>query len=114
MEKKVKMNKCLFKFLKSHGKTFDDIEFIVSEKNYRYEITKEDFLEHANDVDEIDICVGLEFVGKDFYVHTNGDFGYFEFVGLPEKPKHVINLAKELLIGEISPAVALGIKYLEN
>jgi len=110
------MDKSLFKLLKSHGKTFDDIDFISSTiDEEKLEITKEDFLECAKDVDETDINVGIELVGKDFYVHTDGDCGYFEFMGLPKKPKHVINLAKELLAGEKAiPAVVIGIQYLDD
>jgi len=109
--------------LKKHKKTWDDIEYIVVVKEVetrngtkldRSGVTKEDFEALAKDIEEFDMTSYLSFVGKDFYVTTDTEAGYFEFIGLPARPTKVINAAKMLLVNqkdENDIAVIMGLKY---
>lgn len=126
--------KALILFMKKNGKKIKDIEFIQSydyegdwDDDYQYdfkvapgiiffEIPIVDFIREAKKIDCIDSSDTLKIVGKDWWIVTDTDGnGYFEFYQMPERPKKIKNLAKELLLHPDSKAeYILNIKFDED
>ena len=118
------IKQALFAFLKKKRKTWDDVEFIIAIGDSddediwkkQFEITKEDFVELATSIDVSDMGF-MKFVGKDFYVTSETENGYFEFITIPQRPerKRVLGgpagVAKAALLGEEDPATRLGIRF---
>ena len=111
----------LVEFLGEHKRTIKDIEFIQSysyddEGNiYEFEIEKKDFIKVIKEIESIDGSETLKIVGKDWWIATDTDEGFFEMYELPIRPMKKINLAKELLIEpERKPSFILGIEFNED
>ena len=113
----------LVDFLKQENKTFDDIIFIESynyvyDENesclYKFEIAKKDFINIAKEEDIHNISDDLKIVGKDWWISTDTNDGFFDFYEIPKKPKQVMNLAKELLLSDRKASYILGIAFDEE
>jgi len=116
--------------LKEEGKTIKDVRYITSFTEYednddewsedyveeRFNIPLNDFIRHAKDIDVYDTSSDILIVGDNWWIATDADEGYFEYIEVPKKATKTINLAKELLAqeDEIDPLVLLGIKFKED
>jgi hypothetical protein len=71
-----------------------------------------DFITYSKKIEAIDGSLAILVVGKDFWVTSDTDDGYFKFMTAPKRPKRIINIAEQLLLdSEITDvAVLLGIK----
>lgn len=100
-------------YLKHKGKTWDDVKFIMTKVfkdcdddsdncklDQFVEITKEDFKTIAMDAEMVDLSLFIKIVGKDWFMSSDTDDGFFEMVEIPKRPSEVYNLPKELLINE--------------
>jgi hypothetical protein len=127
----------LVSYLKSKGKTFDDVNYIIVKRrptsseaeecdcddcddcsySRDVEIEIEDFIDIAKNVTINNTAEGIKIVGDGWFITSSTD-SFFEMVEIPSQPLEKLNLAKELLIAEadddINIQMLAGIAYDED
>jgi hypothetical protein len=102
--------------LESNNKTLSDVLFISShqedDEDNVFEISIEDFCRYAKKMKATYASLNINVVGKDFWLTTDTESGFFEFKTMPQRPSSVINVAKQLLLNseEYNVFELLGLK----
>jgi len=111
----------IIKLLENNNKPFDDILYITSVREERWDenspsggefnIPIEAFIEVSKTIDPLYIEPEINIVGRDFYITSDTMDGYFDFISIPQKKNKTINLTKELLqYPDEKPGVLLGME----
>lgn len=125
----------LISYLTFKGKSWDDVRFISTfiesgkscpkdcdgsncnepdcPNTRAVTINKDDFIDMAKEVELSNISDNLIVTGDNWFITSRNDT-FLEMIEIPEQPKEVLNLAKELLVSndvEVNIPFMVGIAY---